>query len=58
MLSRDTDLIILDEPTNGLDMESIDKLLYLLKQLKRDKIIIIISHDSKVESIYDEKIYL
>jgi ABC-type multidrug transport system fused ATPase/permease subunit len=42
---RNTPILILDEPTTGLDAESTDAVLEALHRLMRDKTTIIISHD-------------
>lgn len=47
-LLKDTDVIILDEPTSAIDEKSISNLLNYLNIIKKDKIIIIITHDQKV----------
>ena len=53
-LATNPSLIILDEPTSALDEESIRCLQVYLNQIKRDKIIILISHNSEFISISDE----
>ena len=42
----DSDILILDEPTSALDKNSENKFLKLIKKLKKEKTIIIISHKS------------
>jgi ABC-type multidrug transport system fused ATPase/permease subunit len=42
---RNTPILILDEPTTGLDAESTDAVLEALHRLMKDKTTIIISHD-------------
>lgn len=53
-LCKNADLIICDEPTSALDLQSKNNLLKYLRQLKKEKIIIVISHDDKVINYYDE----
>lgn len=49
MLMEDSNLYVLDEPTNGLDQESIGKLIKVLKELnKRGKTIIVVTHYKKL----------
>ncbi|GAA0839862.1 hypothetical protein GCM10009113_04010 [Marinobacter szutsaonensis] len=43
-LYKKTDLLVLDEPTSALDIESEYKLMQTLNSLKKDLIILIISH--------------
>lgn len=56
-LILDTDLIILDEPLNGLDFESIKKVLSFVIQKKREgKAILLISHNEEIfDAIIDDK---
>ena len=49
LLMEDKDLYILDEPTNGLDQESINILIKLLKEKnKNGKTIIVVTHYKKL----------
>ena len=51
LLMEDKDLYILDEPTNGLDQESINILIKLLKEKnKQGKTIIVVTHYKKLFS--------
>lgn len=57
-LLKDPDILILDEPMNGLDPKGIQELRDLIISL-RDKTIIISSHlISEIEKIVDEVIYI
>ncbi|WP_405154589.1 ATP-binding cassette domain-containing protein [Paenibacillus sp. FSL K6-0108] len=47
-LLKDSQVLILDEPTSAMDLQSISRLLNYLHKLKLDKIIILVSHDSNV----------
>ena len=50
-------ILILDEPTNALDMELKKEIIELIKYFKKHKkCIIIISHDKDIYDIFDEKI--
>lgn len=51
---KNSPVIILDEPTSALDEESIRCLQAYLNEIKKDKIIILISHNSDFISISDE----
>ena len=53
---KNTDLIILDEPTNALDVFTKEKLVKYLDSLKKDRIIVIITHDRELFDIGDEVI--
>jgi ABC-type multidrug transport system fused ATPase/permease subunit len=58
-LNYRNDLIFLDEPTNGLDPENIEKFNLVLKKLKdSSKTVIIASHDQSLKTIADDIIEL
>ena len=56
-LYHERDILIFDESTNSLDEENEKNILNLLKQLSKEKTIIIISH-RKNSFIYCNKIFL
>ena len=47
------DLLILDEPTSNLDKKTAEKFIKKLNEIKKDKIIIFISHKSEKSLKYD-----
>lgn len=51
-------ILILDEATNSLDKKSQNEVLEIVKSLKKEKTIIIISHDKEVIEICDDVINL
>lgn len=52
-------MIIFDEPTSGLDKKSMEKVLDLLKILKKERTIIVISHDYEfIRKSSDRVIYI
>lgn len=53
-LYRDTEVIILDEPTNELDEDTELKIIKSLNSLKNRKTIIIISHNHEIISLCDQ----
>ena len=55
---KNADLILLDEPTSALDFKSKKYLLNELSRIKKDKIIIISTHDKELFDMDCEKIYL
>lgn len=58
-LVSDAKVIIFDEPTSGLDKKSMERVLRLLKLLKKEKTIIIISHDYEfIRKSTDKVIYI
>jgi ABC-type multidrug transport system fused ATPase/permease subunit len=52
------DLIIFDEPTSALDRSNVNKILKIIQNMKKDKIILIISHSNSVLDICDQVIKL
>lgn len=56
VIMEDADLLILDEPFNGLDEKTVEKMRILLKELKKkNKIIIIATHIKEdIEELIDE----
>lgn len=55
-LLRKSDVILLDEPTNALDSESIQLLFEVLNKIKTNKIVVVITHEVKYNSYADEVI--
>lgn len=55
---KNPDVIILDEPTASLDLDSTRSLINLLRELKNDKIVIIVSHDTNIMECADFKLVL
>ena len=52
------DLILLDEPTSALDKKNEKKILDFLISIKKDKIIIVVSHKDDQKKYFDEIINL
>lgn len=53
-IMEDTSIIILDEPFNGIENESVKKISEYLKKIKKDKIIIISTHIKEdIENLCD-----
>lgn len=57
-LSKESSLILLDEPTAALDKPSVAKLIDLLQSMKSNAIIIVVSHDRDMLEHCDEVIEL
>jgi len=54
LLLKDPSVMIFDEPTSAMDVQTIEKFAKHLQNIKSDKIIIIITHDSELKGIFDE----
>lgn len=55
-LYKNSPIIIFDEPTSNLDADAIEALHFTIKNIAKDKICIIVTHDAKMKSICD-KVY-
>lgn len=55
---KNPDVMIFDEPTSALDTESVKLFMEYVEAIRKEKIILIVSHDKTIESLYDEKILL
>ncbi len=56
-LAKDVPIIIADEPTGNLDKKSAEEVMKLLKEISKDKLIIIVTHNyEQVEDIATRKI--
>ncbi len=47
-------MIIMDEPTSSLDNKSVERLANILLRIKNEKIIVLVSHDSRLLKICDK----
>jgi ATP-binding cassette subfamily C protein len=57
-LLKNSDIILLDEPTNSLDKKSANFLFHILTQLKQEKIIIMVTHNKEYFQYADQIISL
>lgn len=55
-LSTKKPIIIFDEPTSSLDKESINSFMKIIEKYKKDKLILIVTHDEEIFKIAD-KVY-
>ncbi|MCL2592287.1 MAG: ABC transporter ATP-binding protein/permease [Defluviitaleaceae bacterium] len=54
VLMKNPAVMIFDEPTSALDRQTSEQFMEYLRQIKRDKIIILITHDNNAEVLCDE----
>lgn len=57
-LMGDPQLILADEPTGALDRTTSNEIMALLKELSADRLVIVITHDSKVCEFADEVLHI
>lgn len=50
---KDSDILILDEPTSSMDLDNTKSVMKVLQEIKKDKIIIISSHDKELINLSD-----
>ena len=50
---KDADLLILDEPNSALDKGSLQLLCEILREIKSDKIIVVVTHDEGLIGVSD-----
>lgn len=55
-LSRDSRLILADEPTGNLDFNTSRQILAILKEVSKEKLVIIVSHNLMDADIYADRI--
>jgi len=58
VLYKNPAVMIFDEPTSALDAGTTEKFMEYLKEIKRDKIVIIITHDDGIKENCDEVVSL
>lgn len=55
---KNPDVMIFDEPTSALDAESVKLFMKYIEEIRKEKIILIVSHDKLLDPLYSEKILL
>ncbi|MBW0596548.1 ATP-binding cassette domain-containing protein [Mycoplasma anatis] len=56
-ITRESDIILCDEPTGNLDAKNSDEIFSLLSNLKKSKTIIVVSHDLEAAKKYGDYIF-
>lgn len=56
-LLQDAKILLLDEPTSGIDSKSVDSIFQLLKEINKERTIIVVTHDLQMSVKYASKIY-
>lgn len=52
---KDPRIIIADEPTGNLDAKNRDIVMNILKDLSKDKLVLIVTHDKELASLYGDR---
>lgn len=56
-LCLESQIILADEPTGSLDSENSKNMMELLKELSRDHLIIVVTHNEKLAMEYSDEVY-
>lgn len=55
-LANDPDIILADEPTGALDSETSVQIMDLIREIARDKLVIMVTHNPELASAYADRI--
>jgi len=56
MIAKDVDIIVCDEPTGSLDEATSDKIIKIIKDLSKEKLVIFVTHDRLLAETYSDQI--
>lgn len=56
-LINEPEIIFADEPTGNLDKKNSENVFQMLKEISKDKLVIIVTHDLELAKLYSDKIY-
>lgn len=55
-LANDPDIILADEPTGAIDSETSRQIMTLIKEISKDKLVIMVTHDEVIAKAYANRI--
>ncbi len=55
-LANDPDIILADEPTGALDSKSSVQIMELIKEISKDKLVIMVTHNKELAEVYSTRI--
>lgn len=55
-LVKNPDVIIADEPTGNLDTNNSIEIMKIIKEISRDKLVVLVTHNTKLASAYSDRI--
>ena len=55
-LVKNSSVILADEPTGNLDSKNAEEIFTLLKEVSREKLVIVVTHDSESAELYGDRI--
>ena len=56
VLAKNTPIVIFDEPTSSLDLENTEKVLNIINVIKKNKTVLVVSHDENIMECADQVI--
>lgn len=56
MIAKDVDIIVCDEPTGSLDELTSEKIINIIKDLSKDKLVIFVTHNRTLAETYSDQI--
>lgn len=56
VLAKNTPIVIFDEPTSSLDLENTKKVLNIINVIKKNKTVLVVSHDENIMECADQVI--
>lgn len=56
MIAKDVDVIICDEPTGSLDEETENKIVGVIKELSKKKLVLFVTHSNRIAEKYSDRI--
>ena len=57
-LANDPEIILADEPTGALDSKTSEQIMQLIKEISKDKLVIMVTHNNELAKAYSDRIIL
>ena len=57
-LANDPEIILADEPTGALDSKTSEQIMKLIKEISKDKLVIMVTHNNELAKAYSDRIIL
>ncbi|PAT01550.1 hypothetical protein CI105_06605 [Candidatus Izimaplasma bacterium ZiA1] len=55
-LVNDPDVLLADEPTGALDSKTSVQIMDLIKEISKDRLVIMVTHNSKIAEVYSDRV--
>jgi putative ABC transport system permease protein len=55
-LINDPDIIMADEPTGALDTKTSDEVMSIIKEISKEKLVIVVTHNKKIANLYADRV--